>query len=442
MKQATDPATDRPIANIPVTPGKRRVVIIGGGFAGLELAKRLDAQAFQTVLIDRNTYYQFQPLLYQVATGGLEPSSISYPLRKALRKKEDFHFRMGEVCRVDTVRRILETSSGDIGYDILVTASGCDTNHFGNPALETSTFALKSVSEALLLRNRILLSLEEASNTADPALQQEILTFVVAGGGATGVELAGALADMKRHVLPRDYPETDFSRMRIHLVDGSPRLLSGLSPESSGNAASILGERGVTIHHNVLVKSYENTVAELSDGSMLRTRNLFWVAGVKPVGLAGFGDEVYDRGYLRVDPFHQIAGYKDHYALGDTARMITADYPQGHPQVAQVALQSARNLAHNLNGGTSPPRAFRYRDKGSMATIGRNAAVVDLGKRHFQGRVAWWMWLLIHIFFILGMRNKIMVLIDWIWNYVNYDLSLRLLIRPKASPIYREDGLP
>lgn len=428
------------IANIPDKGNKKRIIIIGGGFAGLEITKKLNSRFYQIILLDKNTYYQFQPLLYQVATGGLEPSSISYPLRKAFHGKKDFHFRMcsAECAFPDT--KTLRTSLGDITYDYLIIATGCDTNYFGNDTLRDNAYALKSVSESLLLRNRILLSLEEAVSEPDPEKQKEILTFAVVGGGATGVELAGALADMKRHVLPKDYPETDFSNMQIHLIDGSPRLLSGLSPESSEKAAEILTSRNVIIHHNALVESYNPPVVKMSDGNHLRTRNLFWVAGVRPNSLSGFNEEAYERGQLRVNQYNEISGHKDHFALGDTALLTDEQYPKGHPQVAQVALQMARRLASNLNlrakGQSDKEQIFTYNNKGTMATIGRNAAVVDIAKMHFGGFLAWWMWLIIHIFFIIGMRNKIMIFINWIWNYFNYDLSLRLLIRPKHNRMY------
>lgn len=426
------------ISNIPQVEDKKRVVIIGGGFAGLELAKKIDKKQYQVVLIDKNNYYQFQPLLYQVATAGLEPSSISYPHRKMFQKQKGIHFRMCKAERVMTDEKIVETSIGKIAYDYLVIATGCDTNYFGNESLKESTFALKSVSESLLLRNRILLSFEESLSAKNDEEMKEILTFVIVGGGATGVELSGALADMKKTILPKDYPEVDFSQMEIHLVDASPRLLAGMSPEASAGAAKTLSKRGVIIHQEVSVKSIEDKVVEMSNGQQLKSRNIFWVAGVKPNSLEGMHEEAYNRGRLSVNEFNQVNGYTDIFAIGDTSLLISEASPRGHAQVAQVSLQMARNLAKNLNGKGKSKKLekFVYVDKGSLATIGRNAAVADLGKFKFGGTVAWWLWLLIHIMTIVGMRNRVSVFVDWAWSYFNYDVSLRLLIRPEKHDMY------
>lgn len=426
------------ISNIPEVEDKKRVVIIGGGFAGLELAKKIDKKQYQVVLIDKNNYYQFQPLLYQVATAGLEPSSISYPHRKMFQKQKGIHFRMCKAERVETEDKIVVTNIGKIAYDYLVVATGCDTNYFGNESLKESTFALKSVSESLLLRNRILLSFEQSLSAKTEDELKEILTFVIVGGGATGVELSGALADMKKTILPKDYPEVDFSKMEIHLVDASPRLLAGMSPEASAGAAKTLTKRGVIIHQEVSVKSIENKTVEMSNGQQLKSRNIFWVAGVKPNSLQGMHDEAYNRGRLTVNEFNQVNGYDNIFAIGDTSLLISEASPRGHAQVAQVSLQMARNLAKNLNQKDKSKKLekFVYVDKGSLATIGRNAAVADLGKFKFGGTIAWWLWLVIHIMTIVGMRNRVSVFIDWAWSYFNYDVSLRLLIRPEKHEMY------
>ncbi len=429
------------IANIPDSGSKKRLVIIGGGFAGLELAKKINKSHYQVVLIDKNNYYQFQPLFYQVATGGLEPSSISYPHRKNFQKNKNFHFRMCEAECVEAENKLVKTNIGDITYDYLVVSTGCDTNYFGNDSLKESTFALKTVSESLLLRNRILLSFEEALNAKDDEELREILSFVIVGGGATGVELAGALADMKKSILPKDYPEIDFSKMEIHLVDASPRLLFAMSEKASENAAKTLRGRGVIIHQDISVKSYDKPCVEISDGTHLYSRNVFWVAGVKPNSLKGLEETAYNRGRLAVNEFNQVQGYDDIFAIGDTALLISDNTPKGHPQVAQVALQMAKRLAKNLNNtaeGKDWDR-FSYVDKGSLATIGRNAAVADLGKFRFGGWFAWWLWLWVHILSIVGMRNKVSVFIDWVWSYLNYDVSLRLFIRPKFNKMYKEE---
>lgn len=429
------------IPNIPEVADKKRVVIIGGGFAGLELAKKLDKKQYQIVLIDKNNYYQFQPLFYQVATAGLEPSSISYPHRKMFQKQKGIHFRMCKAEQVVTEEKIVVTDIGKIAYDYLVIATGCDTNYFGNEKLKESTFALKSVSESLLLRNRILLSFEQSLNAETEEEMKEILTFVIVGGGATGVELSGALADMKKAILPKDYPEVDFGKMEIHLVDASPRLLAGMSPEASASAADTLSKRGVVIHQEVSVKSIENKAVEMSNGKQLKSRNIFWVAGVKPNSLNGMHNEAYNRGRLSVNEYNQVNGYEDIFAIGDTSLLLSEASPKGHPQVAQVSLQMAKNLAKNLNGKAKDKdlQKFVYVDKGSLATIGRNAAVADLGKFKFGGVVAWWLWLLIHIMTIVGMRNKVAVFIDWAWSYFNYDVSLRLLIRPEKHDMYNKE---
>jgi len=427
------------ITNIPEKKLKKRIVIIGGGFAGLQVAKLIDTRYFQIVLLDKVNYYQFQPLMYQVATGGLEPSSIAYPLRKIFQNKKDFHFRTCLAEQVFPQEKILETSIGSLRYDYLVIATGCDTNYFGNDRLKESTFSLKSISESLLARNRILLSFEDALSVRTDEEFQELMTFVIVGGGATGVELAGALADMKKTVLPKDYPELDFNKMQIHLVDASPRLLSAMSEESSSKAAETLKKRSVIIYQNIFVKNYENSLAELSTGEKIRSRNVFWVGGIQANSLSGMSDESYNRGRVVVDEYNAVKGYDGIYAIGDTCLLISGDSPKGHPQVAQVALQMAKNLAQNLNReikGNPVKDKFVYKDKGSLATIGRNAAVADIWKLHFGGIIAWWLWLWVHILSIVGMKNKVSVFVDWVWSYLTYDVSLRLLIRPKINKIY------
>lgn len=427
------------IANIPECRPKQRVVIIGGGFAGLQLAKLINTKYYQVVLIDKVNYYQFQPLFYQVATAGLEPSSISYPHRKTFQKRDDFHFRTCLAKRVDPEHKILETSIGSIKYDHLVIATGCDTNYFGNDSLKDSTYALKSISESLLARNRILLSFEEALNARREEDLKELLTFVIVGGGATGVELAGALADMKKTVLPKDYPELNFKNMEIHIVDASPRLLFAMSEESSTKATKTLTERSVIIHQGIFVKDYKAPYVELSNGEQIRSCNVFWVGGIKANSLEGLKEESYDRGRVLVDQYNAVVDYEGIYCIGDTSLMLSENTPKGHPQVAQVALQMAKNLAKNLNKeakGKTDKTKFVYDDRGSLATIGRNAAVADLGKLHFGGVFAWWLWLWVHILSIIGMKNKVSVFLDWVWSYVTYDVSLRLLIRPKRNHMY------
>jgi len=433
------------ITNIPDTQDRKRIIIIGGGFAGLQIAKKINLKYYQVVLIDKVNYYQFQPLMYQVATAGLEPSSISYPHRKAFQKYDDFHFRTCEAIKVDPEQNLLETSIGEIRFDYLVIATGCDTNYFGDETLKESTFALKSVSEALLIRNRVLMSFEEALSAKTEEELTELLSFVVVGGGATGVELAGALADMKKTILPKDYPELDFSKMEIHLVDASPRLLFAMSEKASENAAKTLLKRGVIIHQDKPVKSYKDKYIEMNDGNKLLSRNVFWVAGVKGNSLAGLNESSYVKGRLAVDEYNRVNDYSNIFSIGDTSLMISDEkWPKGHPQLAQVALQMAKNLAKNLNNkakGDTGFQKFRYKDRGSLATIGRNAAVADLGRFKFSGMFAWWLWLWVHILSIVGMKNRISVFIDWVWNYITYDVSLRILVIPKPSKIYKDNTL-
>ncbi|NDW17922.1 NAD(P)/FAD-dependent oxidoreductase [Dysgonomonas sp. 216] len=428
------------ITNIPNSKGKKRIVIIGGGFAGLQMAKKINHKAYQVVLIDKVNYYQFQPLFYQVATGGLEPSSISYPHRKAFQNEKDFHFRTCQAKHINSESKIVETTIGEIKYDYLVIATGCDTNFFGNEQLRETTFALKSIPEALLMRNRILMSLENALNAKNEDELKRLLTFVIVGGGATGVELAGALADMKKTILPKDYPELDFSKMEIHLVDASPRLLFGMSENASANAANTLANRGVILHQDKSVKSYEDLCVEISDGTRIISSNVLWVAGIKPNTITGLNEDAYNRGRMVVDECNRVKGYNDIFSIGDTCILISEKSSKGHPQVAQVAMQMAQNLAKNLNRNANKETDFKkfvYSDRGSLATIGRNAAVADLGKFKFSGIVAWWLWLIVHILSIVGMKNKVSVFLDWIWSYLNYDVSLRLLILPKFSNIYK-----
>lgn len=322
------------IANIPDCKSKKRIVIIGGGFAGLEIARKIDSAYYQVVLIDKVSYYQFQPLLYQVATGGLEPSSISYPHRKTFQKKKDFHFRTCLAKQVLPDEKILETSIGSIKYDYLIIATGCDTNYFGNDSLKESTYAMKSISESLLARNRILFSFEKALSARTDEKVRELLTFVIVGGGATGVELSGALADMKKTILPKDYPELDFNKMEIHLVDASPRLLFAMSEEASAKAEETLRKRGVIIHQGISVKDYNKPNVELSNGETLRTHNVFWVGGVKPNSLIGLKEESYSRGRILVDEYNKVIGHDGIYSIGDTCLLISNISPKGHPQVA------------------------------------------------------------------------------------------------------------
>lgn len=419
--------------DIPDKEGRKRLVIVGGGFGGLKLARKLKSNKFQVVLLDKNNHHIFQPLLYQVATAGIEPSAISFPFRKIFKKRKHFHIRICEAQRVVPEENILETSIGALSYDYLVISTGCRTNYFGNDELSGQTMALKNTSEALFNRNQILESFEKAQNTNNLEIRKRLMTFVIVGGGATGIELSGALAEMKRFVLPQDYPDLNMDFMRIILVDGSPRLLSAFSEKSSEEVAEYLSKRGVEIRNNVQVTDYKDGKMTLNNGMTLETMNVFWVAGVRANSIEGLSKESYGPGNrLQVDKYNCIIGYTNIFAIGDTALMISEEYPKGHPQVVQPAIQQARNLIHNLDkkerGLEMNP--FVYHNKGSMATIGRNHAVVELKRIRFGGFLAWAAWLFIHLMSIVGVKNRLFVFVDWMWSYFTYDPSLRVIIKP------------
>ena len=424
------------ISNIPDQGTKKRVVIVGGGFGGLKLARKLNDRDFQVVLLDKNNYHLFQPLLYQVATSGIEPSAISFPFRKIFKYRHDFHIRMCTVEKVVSEKNCIETSIGKISYDYLVIATGAGTNFFGDSTLADRTMQLKTTSDALFNRNRVIESFEKALNSADDDTRKRWLTFVIVGGGATGIELAGALAEMKKFMLPKDYPELDWDEMRILLVDGGERLLNAFSEKSSLEVARSLSSMHVEILLKKLVKEYDGEKLTFVDGQQIVTNNVFWVAGVKANSLPGLPREAYGRGNrLLVDEFNRVKGMADVFALGDTALMITTDYPNGHPQVVQPSIQQAGLLANNLRSMIKgkPLRPFKYKNKGSMATIGRNDAVAELSKVRFRGFFAWLLWLLVHLMSIVGVKNRLFILINWMWSYVTYDQSLRILVKPEIN---------
>ncbi|MEZ5106165.1 MAG: NAD(P)/FAD-dependent oxidoreductase [Draconibacterium sp.] len=426
--------------NIPET-GQKRIVIIGAGFAGLKLARLLYRHNFQVVLIDRNNYHQFQPLFYQVATSGLEPSSISFPLRKVFQKVKNVFIRIAEVEKIDPETKMLETTLGTVWYDFLVIATGATTNFFGMKSFENNSIPMKSVSEALYLRNTLLENFERAVTIRDKDEVRKLLNVVVVGGGPTGVEVCGALAEMKKYVLPKDYPELDFSHMSITLVEANEHLLHGMSQEAGEKALTYLQNLGVIVKLEHKVLNYDGDEVELEDKENFLTKTLIWAAGVKGQMPEGINTEFIVRGNrIKVNSHSQLENYKEIFAVGDIAYMETKDYPHGHPQVAQVALQQAATLSKNLLNiqNKKPLVPFVYNDKGSMATVGRNRAVVDLPRLKFGGFPAWLVWMFVHLMSIVGVKNRLVIFINWLWNYLTYDQSLRLILR--SSNIHRQEN--
>lgn len=414
---------------------KKRVVIVGGGLGGLRLAEDLYGSGMQVVLIDKNNFHQFPPLIYQIASAGIDPSSISFPFRQIFRKRKDFYFRMAEARMVDTEKKILQTSIGKIDYDYLVLAAGATTNFFGNKNIEEWAIPMKTVPEAMGLRNALLSNFERALTCATEEERQELLNVVIVGGGATGVEIAGALSEMKRYVIPYDYPDMDSSLMHIYLIEAGDRLLAGMSQDSSKKAYDFLKSMGVDIQFGKMVTDYRDHKVIMKDGTEIPTRTFLWVSGIRANAMPGISEDHLGRGFrFKVDQFNRIPGLNDVFAIGDQCLQTTDPaYPNGHPQVAQVAIQQAKNLAKNIkliNKGQADDNSltpFKYNNLGSMATIGRNKAVVEIGKFHSQGFFAWILWLVVHLRSILGVKNKMMVLLNWLWKYVSYNDSIRMI---------------
>lgn len=409
-----------------------KLLIVGAGFAGIKLARKLSALPYEIWLIDKNNYHQFPPLFYQVATAGLEPSSISFPLRKLFQGRKHFKVRVAEVLAINPERRELQTSEELIPYDHLVICTGTDSNYFGKQELAETSLPMKTISEALQIRNTLLQHFEKALVSIAPE-REALMNVLVVGAGPTGVELSGALAEMRSHILPKDYPELDFSCMRICLVEASQKTLSSMSPEASQHSRSFLEQLGVEVRTGVALDAYDGNEARLSDGSRFRTKNLIWAAGVRGNLLKGLPESCLTaQGRILVDRFHRVQGLEGIYALGDVACMYTDRFPKGHPQVATVANEQAANLAANFIRARAGKalRPYEYSNKGSMATIGRHRAVVDLPFIRFQGFLAWFFWMFLHLMLILGVRNKIFIFINWMFKYFTYDQSLRLIIKP------------
>ncbi|WP_300436342.1 NAD(P)/FAD-dependent oxidoreductase [Christiangramia sp.] len=419
--------------NIPKTD-LPRVVIIGGGFAGMALARKILKEDMQMVLLDRHNYHTFQPLLYQVSTSGLEPDSIAYPLRKITRSSKKCFFRLAEVKSISAEKNTVHTSIGDLIYDYLVIATGSKTNFFGNESIEEHGMWMKTVPQALNIRSLILENLEQATITEDPERRKALLNFVLVGAGPTGVELSGAIAELRNHIVPKDYPDLDPNEMNIHLLEGLDRVLPPMSEHASKKAHEMLEELGVKIHLNTMVENYDGHLVKTNTELALKTETFIWSAGVTGAPVEGLNASamVEKANRYEVNAFNQVNGYENIFAIGDIALMQTEEFPKGHPMVAQPAIQQGKHLAKNLKHLIRGEKleAFDYFDKGTMATVGRNRAVVDLHKWKFSGFSAWFVWMFIHLWFLIGFRNRIVTFFNWTYNYINFDKAARLIIRP------------
>jgi len=411
-----------------------RVVIIGGGFGGISLAKKLHKKEFQVVLLDKHNYHTFQPLLYQVSTGGLEPDSIAYPIRKVIHDFPNTYFRLAEVQEIDTENNLVKTNIGALKFDYLVVATGSTTNFFGNKAIEENSMSMKSIPESLNLRSLILENFEQALLTDDLHEREALMNFVIVGGGPTGVELAGALAEIKKGILPKDYPDLDTRRAQINLVQGGERILPAMSEIASKKAEEFLESLGVNVWKSIRVTDYNGKDAITNTDTVFSTATLVWAAGVKAKCINGLDakDFLCRGNRLKVNEFNQVAGFEHIFALGDVAQMESDLYPNGHPMMAQPAIQQGENLGKNLVriSENKPMLPFKYNDKGSMATVGRNKAVADLPKFKSQGIFAWFIWMFVHLYFLIGFRNRVVVFINWVYNYIKFDREARLIIRP------------
>lgn len=417
-----------PKSNLP------RIVIVGGGFAGISMAKSLANKNVQVVLLDKHNYHTFQPLLYQVSSASLEPDSIAYPLRKIIKNHKTSFFRLAEVESIDANKKMIETSIGSLAYDYLVLATGTKTNYFGNKTIEANSMPMKKVPQALDIRSLMLQNFEKATIAESLEERKAFLNFIIVGGGPTGVELAGAIAELKNHILPRDYRDLDASTMQIHLLEGNSRVLPPMSEHASKKAEEFLLRLGVKVHCNTFVKDYDGKTVTTNSDLILQSETLIWAAGVTGDPVKGLTtDSLMERSNrYNVNRFNQVEGYENVFALGDIASMPTEAFPNGHPQVAQPAIQQGKLLGKNLirliEG--KPLKPFTYKDKGSMATIGRNKAVVDLKHYKFAGIFAWFVWMFVHLMSLVGFRNRVVVFFNWTYNYINFDKAARLIIRP------------
>ncbi len=412
---------------------RKKIIIIGGGFGGLQLARKLSKSSFSVLLIDRQNHHQFQPLFYQVASARLEPSTISFPFRKIFQRSRNLSFHLADVTGIIPEKSQVSTSIGVFSYDYLVIATGCKTNYFGNEEMEKKALPMKTTMDAIEIRNRILLGFEELISTRDIDADA-LLNIVIVGAGPTGVELAGAFAEMKKAILPKDYPGYDFSGLKVILLEGSANTLNNMSEVARKASHKYLTELGVIVRTEVFVTGYDGMTITLSNQERIPCRNLIWAAGVTGNLIEGIDKKCITRsGRYIVDRYNRIIGYSNIYSVGDIAYMETPLYPHGHPQVANVAINQGKNLAHNLSSMLSGGklREFEYKDLGSMATIGKHRAVVDLPFISLKGYFAWFIWMFLHLMLILSVKNKLMIFIDWAWNYLTNDSSLRLIFSPR-----------
>ena len=411
---------------------KPRVVIIGGGFAGLQLAKKLKYAPVNVLMLDKHNYHTFQPLLYQVAMGAIPADSIAFPIRRIFTYQQNFQFNLANVEKINPESNTVTTNIGDFSYDYLVIATGSNTNFFGNKNLENCTMPMKNLPEALNLRGLTLQHLEKALVTKDKEERDALMTFVVVGGGPTGVELAGALGEMRHLILEKDYHGLSKQDMKVYLVEGKDRLLAAMSDGASRKAKQFLSANDVIIYNSVHVKSYDGHTLTIDDGMVLKARNVFWAAGVMGEVPEGIEKAKIVRGArIETDEINRVKDYENIFAIGDVSAIISEQYPNGHPGVAPAAIQQgawlAKNLTHLIKN--EPTQPFVYHDKGTLATIGRNKAVADLGRVHFQGFFAWLLWGFVHILSLAGFSNKTSVILTWIINYFTKNSDNRLIVR-------------
>jgi len=420
--------------NIPDSD-KKRVVIVGCGFGGLTLARKLKNSGYQVVVIDKHNYHQFPPLFYQVASAGLDASSILFPLRKIFQNYKDYHIRKAEVKAIDSVNKKLITTGGTIRYDYVVLAHGATNSFFGSEEMQKHSKAMKTIAEVIDLRNNLLMNFENALTVNSDIERDKYLKIVIIGGGPSGVEIAGALAEMNKHIIPKDYPELRSNRPKIFLIEAADRLLNIMSQRSSLKAREFLEKSGVNVLTKTKVTGCDDENVYFDNGNSIKTNMIIWTAGIKGNLIDGIGSEAYTKtGRIIVDRYNRVNGLQDIFALGDICFMTEEKYPKGHPQVAQVAIQQANLLARNLKSRLKdkPEKEFHYRDLGTMATIGRHLAVVELPFIHSHGILGWYVWMFIHLMGIVGVRNKLIIFVNWAWKYITYDQSTRLILRPKG----------